>query len=84
MNHNQLKNLFLSQSYEDAWQDYRASLNKKNFVRWDYVILTASNEAQAEAYRAQLVFRQENGWLPKQTRFLVLPDPDEFVVVQVK
>ena len=76
MNHNQLKNLFLSQSYEDAWQDYRASLNKKNFVRWDYVILTASNEAQAEAYRAQLVFRQENGWLPKQTRFLVLPDPD--------
>ena len=76
MNHNQLKNLFLSQSYEDAWQDYRRSLYKKNFVCWDYVILTASNEAQAEAYRAQLAFRQENGWLPKQTRYLVLPDPD--------
>lgn len=76
MNHNRLKNLFLSQSYEDAWQDYRRSLYKKNFVRWDYVILTASNEAQAEAYRAQLVYRQENGWLPKQTNYLVLPDPD--------
>lgn len=76
MNHNQLKNLFLSQSYEDAWQDYKRSLNKKNFVRWDYVILTASNEAQAEAYRGQLAYRQENGWLPKQTKYLVLPDPE--------
>lgn len=76
MNHNRLKNLFLSQSYEDAWQDYRRSLYKKNFVRWDYVILTASNEAQAEAYRAQLVYRQKNGWLPKQTNYLVLSDPD--------
>lgn len=76
MNHNRLKNLFLSQSYEDAWQDYRRSLCKKNFVRWDYVILTASNEAQAEAYHAQLVYRQENGWLPRQTDYLVLPDPD--------
>lgn len=76
MNHNRLKNLFLTQSYEDAWQDYRRSIYKKNFVCWDYVILTASNEAQAEAYRAQIAYRQGNGWLPKQTKYLVLPDPD--------
>ena len=49
-----MKNLFLRQSYLDSWEDYKRSLSKRSFIRWDYVILTASNEEQAEAYRQQI------------------------------
>lgn len=70
-----IKNLFLRQSYLDAWEDYETSLVKKNFPKWDYVILTASNEEQAKAYRAQIDYRLENHFLPAQTSYVVLPDP---------
>ena len=56
-----IKNLFLRQSYQDAWEEYEKSLAKKYFIRWDYVILTASNEEQASAYQAQLDARLEQG-----------------------
>lgn len=39
-----LYSLFLSQAYRDCWDDYNRSLKLKNFPKWDYVILTASNE----------------------------------------
>lgn len=71
-----MKNLFLRQSYQDAWEEYEKSLTKKYFIRWDYVILTASNEEQAAAYQAQLDARLEQGRLPRQTVYKVLPDPD--------
>ncbi len=71
-----MKNLFLRQSYKDAWEDYERSLEKKYVIRWDYVILTASNEDQAESYRAQIAHRLEHGRLPGQTRYVVLPDPE--------
>ena len=71
-----MKNLFLSQSYEDAWTDYEKSLKKRYFIHWDYVILTASNEDQAKAFEAQIDFRLKQGLLPKQTTYAVLPDPD--------
>ncbi len=71
-----IKNLFLRQSYQDAWEEYEKSLAKKYFIRWDYVILTASNEEQASAYQAQLDARLEQGRLPKQTVYKVLPDPE--------
>ena len=51
-----MKNLFLSQSYEDAWTDYEKSLKKRHFIHWDYVILTASNEDQAKAFEDQINF----------------------------
>ena len=41
--------LFLSQSYNDTWDDYVRSLHRPNFPVWDYVVITASNEQQAEA-----------------------------------
>lgn len=41
-----LKNLFLRQSYLDAWEDYQRSILKKSFPKWDYIVLTASNEEQ--------------------------------------
>lgn len=68
--------LFLSQSYQDAWDDYRRSLTRGNFARWDFVVLTASNDQQAAGYRLQLELRQKSGMLPLHTKFLVVPDPD--------
>ncbi|MBQ8184805.1 MAG: bifunctional fucokinase/L-fucose-1-P-guanylyltransferase [Lachnospiraceae bacterium] len=76
MNPQKLKNLFLRQSYQDAWTDYERSLKKRYFIHWDYVILTASNEEQAEAYREQIDLRLSRGFLPEQTHYAVLPDPD--------
>ena len=61
-----MASLFLSQSYQDAWADYNRSLKKERFARWDYVILTASNEEQAEGFRGQIELSQEEGFLPVQ------------------
>lgn len=74
--YNQLKNLFLSQSYIDSWDDYERSLNKTGFIKWDYVILTASNEEQASTYRTQIENRLKLNQLPKKSKYVVLPDPD--------
>ena len=69
-----LRSLFLSQAYQDCWDDYNRSLKLKNFPRWDYVILTASNEQQAEGFRRQIEERKE--FLPSSTRFVAIPDRD--------
>jgi len=71
-----MKRLFLRQSYLDAWEDYRRALRKKSFIRWDYIILTASNKEQADAYDREIAYRLENGLLPKKTTYKVLPDPE--------
>ena len=71
-----LKNLFLQQSYLDAWEDYRRSIRKNSFTQWDYVVLTASNEKQAESFNQQIALRKEKNVLPKNTKFLVIPDPN--------
>ena len=68
--------VFLTQSYKDTWDDYQRSLTRANFVCWDYVILTASNEQQAEGFRAQLAEREKLGLLPQKTHFAVVPDPE--------
>ena len=69
-----LHSLFLSQAYQDCWDDYNRSLKLKNFPRWDYVILTASNEQQAEGFRSQIEERKD--FLPSSTRFVAIPDRD--------
>lgn len=66
--------LFLSQSYQDTWDDFQRSLTSEYFSCWDYVILTASNQHQAEGFRAQLAQRQAAGFLPSRTHFAVVPD----------
>lgn len=71
-----MKNLFLRQSYLDAWEDYRRSIRKSSYAQWDYVVLTASNEAQAMSFEEQIAWRRDKGVLPKNTRFLVIPDPE--------
>ncbi len=75
MKSQKMKNLFLRQSYQDAWEDYERSLTKKYFIHWDYVILTASNEEQAGAYQSQIDARIAQGRLPQETTYAVLPDP---------
>lgn len=76
MKYEKMNNLFLRQSYLDSWEDYERSLKKKSFIKWDYIILTASNEAQAMAYRNQIEKRLEKGLLPEETKYAVLPDPE--------
>ena len=63
-----LNSLFLSQAYKDCWDDYNRSLKLRSFPRWDYVILTASNEQQAEGFRKQIADRQN--FLPRGTKFI--------------
>ncbi len=70
-----MKNLFLRQSYIDAWEDYRRSVRKESFARWDYIVLTASSEEQAENFRSQIEYRRERKVLPCRTKYLVLSDP---------
>lgn len=69
---NNLLSMFLSQAYQDCWADYERSIKTNNFPRWDYVILTASNEQQAEGFRKQIHVREK--YLPSGTRFVVIPD----------
>ena len=71
-----MKNLFLRQSYIDAWEDYQRSIRKRSFAQWDYIVLTASNEEQANAFQSQITYRQNKNVLPCKTKYLVLPDPD--------
>ena len=73
---NKLISLFHAQVYTDAWEDYQRSLRKSGIACWDYIILTASNEQQAEGFRTQIRERKEAGFLPPKTHFAVIPDPD--------
>ena len=65
---------FLSQAYRDCWGDYNRSLKLKNFPKWDYVILPAYNEQQAEGFRKQI--EERRAFLPKETTFVAIPDRD--------
>lgn len=69
-----IKNLFLRQNYLEAWKDYERAV--KEGGGWDYVILTASNEAQASAYRLEIEYRLKKGLLPSHGRYVVLADPE--------
>ena len=71
-----MQHLFLQQSYQDCWEAYTKSMTSEHAVRWDYVILTASNEEQAESYRMQLDLRLREKDLPAQTKYVVLSDPE--------
>jgi fucokinase len=76
------KSLFIQQSYLDATELYSKILaqdpddREQGFPVWDYVVLSASNEAQADSYRRQIDWRLANGQLPRGTKYAVLPDPD--------
>ena len=65
-----MKNLFLRQSYIDAWEDYQRSIRKRSFAQWDYIVLTASNDEQANAFQSQITYRQNKNVLPCKTKYL--------------
>lgn len=67
-----LFSLFLSQSYQNCQDDYNRSLKTNTFPHWDYIVLTASNEQQAEGFRRQI--EERSAFLPPQTKFAVIPD----------
>ncbi len=75
---NNYSTLFEQQSYNDALAFYNELLDDTNgnIQAWDYVILTASNQAQAKGYEEQIEYRKKLNRLPSGTHFAVLPDPD--------
>ena len=72
---NRYASLFQQQSYNDAWATHEQTLSG-GFPVWDYIILTASNEDQAQAYREQIAYRLKGGYLPDKTHYAVIPDRD--------
>ena len=70
------QNLFLRQGYLDTYEKYSEALKFNDSSVWDYVILTASNDAQAETYRDQIDYRLRHNMLQKSIHFAVIPDPD--------
>ena len=44
--------------------------------QWDYLIVTASNQAQAKAYESQLKIRRQLGLLSDVREVMVVADPD--------
>lgn len=71
---NQFTTLFEQQSYKDALEYFLESLHNNTMPVWDYVILTASNEAQAKAYEIQINHRLKNKQIPDKTHYAVIPD----------
>lgn len=61
-----LSDVILQQSYRDCTKQYEEILHNPNLPLWDYVVLTASNEAQAQAYRAQISYRLKHQMLPER------------------
>lgn len=66
--------MFFRQSYTDALEHYMYTCRESRGEKWDWIILTAANEKQAEAYRFQTGRRREAGWLPKGTKTAVVTD----------
>ena len=73
---NQLQHLFLQQSCLDAWSEYERQMKNRRAIIWDYIVLTASNEEQANIYKSEIEYRLRLKQLPARTKYLVLPDPD--------
>jgi fucokinase len=66
------KTLLLQQQYLDSWSNYKRSVDSINYPFWNYIIITASNDYQAKGYTRQIEERKE--FLPKRTKFIVIPD----------
>lgn len=71
---NKSDNLFLKQSQKDTWNYYCNAINKNGVSNWNWIILTASNEEQAKAYREEIDYRLKRKLLPRETQYAVIPD----------
>lgn len=50
-----MTSLFLSQSYQDAWDDYARSLKKEGFARWDYTNIVTRTHKELDLIRQDAV-----------------------------
>lgn len=73
---NSIHKNFLAQSYADTWNNYLYIRDNPSVHSWDYVIITASDQHQADSYEIQIKHRLESGFLPSNTTYLCLPDPE--------
>ena len=71
------RNVFFSQSESDALKDYEGSCVQSRDAGWDWIVLTAASEHQAQTYRIQLEKRRAEHRLPLNTRFAVIPDYED-------
>ena len=66
------KTLLLQQQYLDSWSNYKRSVDSNKYPFWNYIIITASNDYQANGYNKQI--EERKAFLPKRTKFIVIPD----------
>ena len=64
--------LFLSTCYSDCYDYFKKTIRNKKAITWDYVCITASNKSQAQRFEMEIDSRK--GFLPKQTKFIAIPD----------
>lgn len=67
---------FLSQSYSDIGNTYQYIKDNKSISKWDFVVITASNEKQADMFRLQIEQRLSSGFLPSSSHYICIPDPE--------
>ena len=67
---------FLSQSYSDIWKNYQYINKSTSVSKWDFVVITASNEKQADMFRLQIKQRLASGFLSPSSHYICIPDPE--------
>lgn len=72
----EIKNNFIKETYQDTWDVYKKSLESNSLLKWDWIVLTASNKNQADTYKQEINYRLSRNLLPKNTKYLVLEDPE--------
>lgn len=59
------------------YSDISPNIVSNQLASWDYVILTASNKNQANAYKRQLENRLKHSFMSKSTHWGVISDPED-------
>ena len=72
----EIKNNFIRETYQDTWNIYQKSLENNSLSKWNWLVLTASNKEQAATYRQEIEYRLNKNLIPKETKYLVLEDPE--------
>lgn len=65
---------FFKQSSLDALNDYLYSVREGKGENWDWLVLTAASEQQADVFRIQIEKRKNEKWLPARPKIIVVPD----------
>lgn len=71
-----IKSSFLKQSFLDSIDEYNRSLKNETYRGWDSIVISASNDIQADGYIKQIEYRKTIGLIPKNCEILVIADKD--------